>query len=39
MSDWLQFEYASHGRHDGLLNLTHLAFVRAIVAFLNIFDL
>jgi hypothetical protein len=39
MSDWVKFEYASHGTLDGLLNVTYLAFVRAIVAFLNVFDL
>lgn len=39
MSDWVKFQYASHGELDGLLNVTYLAFVRAIVSFLNVFDL
>ena len=39
LSDWVKFEYASHGGLDGLLNVTYLAFVRAIVTFLNVFDL
>ena len=39
VSDWVKFEYASHGGIDGLLKVTYLAFVRAIVAFLNVFDL
>ena len=39
MSEWVNFEYASRCGLDGLLNVTYLAFVRAIVAFLNVFDL